>query len=119
MKNNEAIDLTDLISRYGDDQKCRNYLEHLRWKDGIRCPKCNGTKISSILKRDQHNCDSESCGHQFSVTAGTLFHYTPLPLSKKFLSIFPLCQSRQGKSGDKVKRMLGGKYQTGLGLLPR
>src|SRR5438876_7267003 len=35
MKNNEAVDLTDLISRYGDDQKCRTYLEHLRWKDGI------------------------------------------------------------------------------------
>jgi len=36
MRNNEALDLTDLISRYGDDQKCRTYLEHLRWKDGVR-----------------------------------------------------------------------------------
>ena len=63
MKNNEAIDLVELIERFGNDQKCRNYLEHLRWKDGIRCPKCNGEKVSSILKRDQHNCDTESCGY--------------------------------------------------------
>src|SRR5947209_4316115 len=33
MKNNEAADLTDLISRYGDDQKCRNYLEHFRLRN--------------------------------------------------------------------------------------
>jgi len=55
MKNNEAIDLVELVERYGDDQKCRTYLEHLRWPHGIRCPKCGGDKISSILKRDQYN----------------------------------------------------------------
>ena len=119
MKNNEAIDLTDLISRYGDDQKCRNYLEHLRWKDGIRCPKCNGTKISSILKRDQHNCDSESCGHQFSVTAGTIFHDTHLPLTKWFLAIYLLCQSRKGMSANQLKRMLGVNYRTAWFLCHR
>src|SRR5207253_2312888 len=95
MKNNEAADLTDLISRYGDDQKCRNYLEHLRWKDGIRCPKCSGDKVSSILKRDQYNCDTESCSYQFSVTAGTIFHDTHLPLTKWFLATYLLCQSRK------------------------
>src|ERR1035438_8704744 len=57
----EAIDLCELMERYGDEQSCRNYLEHLRWRNGVRCPKCNGEKVSSILKRDQYNCDNESC----------------------------------------------------------
>jgi transposase-like protein len=119
MKNHEAIDLTELISRYGDDQKCRTYLEHLRWKDGIRCPKCNSEKVSSILKRDQHNCDSESCGYQFSVTAGTIFHDTHLPLTKWFLATYLLCQSRKGMSANQLKRMLGVNYRTAWYLCHR
>jgi len=119
MKNGEAIDLCELIERYGDDQKCRNYLERLRWPDAVHCPKCNGTKISSILKRDQYNCDSESCGYQFSVTAGTIFHDTHLPLTKWFLATFILCQSRKGVSANQLKRMLGINYRTAWYLAHR
>src|SRR5438552_7713278 len=119
MKNGEAIDLVQLIERYGDDQKCRNYLERLRWPDGIHCPKCNGTKISSILKRDQHNCDSESCGYQFSVMAGTIFHDTHLPLTKWFLATYIMCQSRKGVSANQLKRMLGINYRTAWYLCHR
>jgi transposase-like protein len=119
MKNNEAIDLCELIERYGDDQKCRNYLERLRWPYGVRCPKCGGDKISSILKRDQYNCDSESCGYQFSVMAGTIFHDTHLPLTKWFLATFILCQSRRGVSANQLKRMLGINYRTAWYLAHR
>jgi transposase-like protein len=119
MKNGEAIDLCELIERFGDDQKCRNYLERLRWPDGVHCPKCNGAKISSILKRDQHNCDSDSCGYQFSVTAGTIFHDTHLPLTKWFLATFIMCQSRKGVSANQLKRMLGINYRTAWYLAHR
>jgi transposase-like protein len=119
MKNNEAIDLVELIERFGNDQKCRNYLEKLRWPEVVRCPKCNGTRISSILKRDQYNCDSESCGYQFSVTAGTIFHDTHLPLTKWFLATYILCQSRKGVSANQLKRMLGINYRTAWYLCHR
>lgn len=115
----EAIDLCELVEQFGDDQQCRNYLEKLRWHDGIRCPKCGGKKISSILKRDQHNCDSESCGYQFSVTAGTIFHDTHLPLTKWFLAVFLLCQSRKGMSANQLKRMLRIHYRTAWYLCHR
>lgn len=117
MKNGEAIDLCELIERFGDDQKCRNYLERLRWKDGVRCPKCGSQKISSILKRDQFDCDS--CRYQFSVTAGTIFHDTHLPLTKWFLATFILCQSRKGVSANQLKRMLGINYRTAWYLAHR
>src|SRR6476620_8891450 len=117
MKNGEAIDLVQLIERFGDDQKCRNYLEQLRWHDGVRCPKCGSEKISSILKRDQFDCDS--CRYQFSVTAGTIFHDTHLPLTKCFLSVFIMCQSRKGVSAHQLKRMLGINYRTAWYLAHR
>jgi len=63
----EVIDLCGQIAKFGDDQSCRKYLEHLRWPEGMRCPKGNGGKISSILKRDQYNCDSKSRGYEFPV----------------------------------------------------
>jgi len=119
MKNNESIDLVELIERFGDDQKCRNYLEMLRWHNGVRCPKCDGEKISSILKRDQHNCDNESCRYQFSVTAGTIFHDTHLPLVKWSLATYILCQSRKGVSANQLKRMLGVSYKTAWYLCHR
>jgi len=119
MKNGEAIDLVGLIAQYGDEQKCRNYLEALRWHNGIRCPRCNGDKISSILKRDQYECDKDSCGYQFSVTAGTIFHDTHLPLTKWLLATYMLCQSRKGMSANQVKRMLGVSYKTAWYLCHR
>jgi transposase-like protein len=115
----EAIDICELVERYPNDQKCRTYLEHLRWREGVICPKCQGTKISSILKRDQYNCDSESCGYQFSVTAGTIFHDTHLPLTKWFLAVYLLCQSRKGMSANQLKRMLRINYRTAWYLCHR
>jgi transposase-like protein len=115
----EAIDLCELMERYGDEQSCRNYLEHLRWRNGVRCPKCNGERISSILKRDQYNCDNESCRYQFSVTADTQFHDTHLPLVKWFLATFLICQSRKGMSANQLKRMLRINYRTAWYLCHR
>jgi transposase-like protein len=113
----EAIDLCELVERFPDDQKCRNYLEGLRWRKGVTCPKCQGTRISSILKRDQYDCDS--CRYQFSVTAGTIFHDTHLPLTKWFLAVYLICQSRKGMSANQLKRMLRINYRTAWYLCHR
>jgi len=115
----EAIDLCGLIQKFGDEQHCRNYLEALRWPKGVICPKCKGAKISSILKRDQYNCDNESCRYQFSVTAGSIFHDTHLPLMKWFLATYMLCQSRKGMSANQLRRMLGVSYKTAWYLCHR
>jgi transposase-like protein len=107
------------MERFGDEQSCRDYLEHLRWPRGVECPKCKGKKISSILKRDQYNCDNESCRYQFSVTADTQFHDTHLPLFKWFLATFLICQSRKGMSANQLKRMLRINYRTAWYLCHR
>ena len=77
------MNLVELIQDFADEKKCRAYLEKLRWPDGVLCPRCESAKVYRIVKRDQFVCDS--CEYQFSVTVGTIFHDTHLPLWKWFL----------------------------------
>jgi transposase-like protein len=113
----EAIDLCKLIEEFGSEDKCRTYLEMLRWHDDVKCPKCGSDKISRI--RDRHQFDCDSCRYQFSVTAGTAFHDTHLPLWKWFLAAYVLCESRKGVSANQIKRMLGVSYKTAWYLMHR
>ena len=113
----EATDLCKLIEDFGSEQKCRTYLEALRWPKGISCPKCQSVKISAILKRDKYDCDS--CRYQFSVTAGSIFHDTHLPLWKWFLATYLICQSRKGMSANQVSRMLHITYRSAWYLCHR
>ncbi len=80
MLKEQEINLISLIDRFHDEDKCRAYLEGLRWPDGLECPRCGGKTISRIKKRHQLDCDS--CRYRFSVTAGIIFHDSHLPLWK-------------------------------------
>ena len=111
------MNLVELIQAFGTDEKCRERLEQLRWPTGIECPRCQGKTISHIEKRDQFDCDS--CRYQFSVTAGTIFHDSHLPLSKWFLATYIICESKKGISANQLKRMLNVTYRTAWHLCHR
>jgi transposase-like protein len=111
------IDLVKLIERFHDEDECRAYLEELRWPGGIRCPRCHSGKISRIKKRRQFDCDS--CRYHFSVTAGTIFHDTHLPLWKWFLGVYLIVDSKKGISANQLRRMLGTTYRTAWHLSHR
>ena len=104
------MNLCELLLRFGDDTKCRAYLEALRWHDKVTCPNCQSEKISRILARNQFDCDS--CRYQFSVTAGTIFHDSHLPLTKWFATVYLMCESRKGMSAKQIERMMGISYKT-------
>lgn len=111
------VSLVKLIENFGSEDKCRAYLEELRWPDGVTCPRCSGTTISRITKRKQFDCDS--CRYQFSVTAGTIFHDSHLPLWKWFLAIYLICESKKGISANQLKRTLEVSYKTAWYLAHR
>jgi transposase-like protein len=113
----EAIDLCKLIDRFGSEDKCREYLEQLRWPTTKTCLKCRSEKVYPILGRNQYVCDS--CTYQFSVTVDTIFHDTHLPLWKWFLATYLLCESRKGMSANQIKRTLGISYKTAWYLCHR
>ena len=117
-RDRQDMNLVKLIERYGDDEKCRAFLEKLRWPEGIRCPRCISAKVSRVKARNQFDCDS--CRYQFSATSGTVFHDTHLPLWKWFLATYLMCESRKGMSANQLKRTLGiGSYKTAWHLCHR
>ena len=111
------MDLMSLFEKFGNDEKCRMYLEKLRWPDGVRCVRCGSEKISNIYKRNQFACDS--CDYHFSVTAGTIFHDSHLPLMKWFAAIYLLSESKKGMSANQLKRTLKVAYKTAWYLCHR
>jgi len=113
----EQLDIVRLFKEYGTDEACRDYLEHLRWPHGVRCPKCDSTSISRIKTRKQLDCNA--CRHRFSVTTGTIFHDSHLPLTKWFAAVYLLCEAKKGMSALQLKRTLGVAQKTAWYLCHR
>src|SRR5271170_3445046 len=113
----DSVNLCTLIEQFGSEERCRAYLEALRWPDEVRCPRCESDKISQIVKRPQYDCDA--CRYQFSVTAGTILNDSHLPLWKWFLATYLLCESKKGMSANQIKRTLGISYKTAWYLCHR
>ncbi len=111
------MNLPQLVAQFGSEDKCREYLVALRWPDGPRCPRCQGTKVSRIASRHQFDCDS--CRYQFSVTAGTIFHDSHLPLWKWLLAVYMVAESKKGISANQLKRTLKVSYKTAWYLCHR
>jgi transposase-like protein len=111
------MDLMKLMKECDTQDECRTILEELRWPDGVKCPSCKSEKISRIRKRFQYDCDS--CRYQFSVTSGTIFHDTHLPLPKWFAAVYLMCESKKGMSALQIKRTLHTGYNTAWYLCHR
>jgi len=110
--------LSDLLVRYNTDDKCREYLEELRWPKGPKCPKCESTDITRISTR-QSVLRCKSCQQQFTVTVDTIFHDSHLPLTKWFVAVLLMCEAKKGMSALQMKRTLGMAYQTAWYLCMR
>jgi len=111
------MNLMKLMKDFDTKKECREYLEELRWPDGVECPRCNGKTISRIQKRGQFDCDS--CRYQFSVMSGTIFHGSHLPLPTWFVATYLICESKKGISANQMKRTLCVSYKTAWYLCHR
>src|SRR6267378_2373933 len=98
------IDLMKLIVKFDTDEKCRIALEKLRWPEGVRCIRCGSEKISRNYKRNQFECTP--CGYHFSVTAGTIFNDSHLPLRKWFIATYLIVEAKKGISSRQLGRTL-------------
>jgi len=112
------MNLVDLITSFGTDDRCRQALEHIRWPQGVQCLRC-GTEARKIGGRFQYRCTLKGCEYHFSVTAETIFHDTHLSLWKWFLAVYLMCESKKGMSANQIKRTLSVSYQTAWYLCHR
>ena len=78
---------------------------------------CKGKSVSTIAERDQYDCNK--CRYQFSVTSGSIFHDSHLPLWKWFLAIYLMIESKKGISACQVQRTVQVSYKTAWFLCHR
>jgi len=96
--------LAEFERRFATEQACREYLARLRWPEGFTCPQCSG-KTFWPTKRGLWMC--ATCGHQASVTAGTIFQDTHKPLTAWFRVIWWVSCQKNGASALNLQRVMG------------
>lgn len=101
--------------RFHDEEAARKHLEALRWPNGVECPHCGGTERNVLLKGKATRPGVYFCGdcrQQFTVTVGTVFERSKIPLSKWLLVTHLMCASKKGISAKQVERMMGITYKS-------
>jgi len=106
----KGISLSEFFERYGTEKQCGKALERLKWPKGFVCERCGHDEYCFIKTRRYYQCGS--CGYQTSLIRGTLFHSTNLPLTKWFLAIYLISQSKNGIAALELKRQVGISYKT-------
>lgn len=102
--------LTEFNNYFLTESACRDYLFRLRWPDGFHCPQCAHTKAWPV-RETLYECSR--CGHQTSVTAGTIFQDTRKPLTLWFQAIWYVVGQKNGVSALGLQRVLGiTRYET-------
>ncbi|MEK6688511.1 MAG: IS1595 family transposase [Gemmatimonadota bacterium] len=109
--------LAEFERRFATEAACAAYLAEVRWPEGFRCPECTSSR-SWTTTRGLFVCSS--CQRQVSVTAGTLFHRSRLPLRTWFRVMWWVTNQKQGVSALGLQRLLGLKrYETAWNCLHR
>ncbi len=107
----------ELERRFSTEDACRKYLFALRWPEGFVCPRC-GRGDAWPMDRGLWLC--RSCRYQASVTAGTIFQDSHLPLTTWFRAMWHLTSQKNGASALGLQRVLGlGSYKTAWAMLQK
>jgi len=108
--------MTDLtLPIYNDAEASREHLEAIRWPDGPVCPHCGVAEGATKLTGAKHRpglYQCNDCREQFTVTVGTVFERSHVPLHKWVLATHLLSASKKGISSHQLHRMLGVTYKT-------
>ena len=107
-----GISMPEFLKHFGTEAQCEVALEQSRWPQGFVCPCCSETGCSVFIVGSHKMFQCRTCRHQTSLTAGTLFQSTKLPLTTWFLAIYLISQAKTGLSALALKRYLGVRYPT-------
>jgi ribosomal protein L37AE/L43A len=106
----KGLGLAEFNARYGTEERCHSALVRMRWPDGFVCPRCEGRTSSYSEGRRVFQCSA--CRVQTTVKAGTILHKSRTPLTKWFLAIHLLTQSKNDIAALELARQLGVKWDT-------
>lgn len=98
------MNIMQVFKRFPTQESCIKFLESKRWANGVICPYCNGSHTHKMPNELRHHCNN--CRKSFSVTVGTIFHDTRLPMQKWFLAISLILNAKKGISARQLARDL-------------
>ena len=101
--------LPELNRSFSTDEDFREILTKLRWPEGVECPRCHNRNVWWVQSRKQFTCSE--CSYQFSVTTGTIFKDSHLPLPIWFMAVLLLCEAKKGMSAHQLKRTIWGLHK--------
>lgn len=115
----EGLSLDRILRHFSTDEAARQYLESVRWPDGPVCAHCGGKeKVYAIAANPDSKVrpglyDCGECRAQFTVTVGTIFEDSKVPLRKWLVAWYLLCSSKKGFAAAQLQRALElGSYRT-------
>ena len=104
----KGISLNEFLKHYGTEEQCFSALYAWRWPNGFICPNCGHDKCCRLNTNTLQQCNR--CHRQTSVTAGTIFESTKLPLTTWFQGLYLITQDKKGISAMQLHRQLGISY---------
>jgi transposase-like protein len=117
---NQFKSLQDVANHFNSEDKCRSFLEKMRWNDGrIICPICGVRDAYRMADRKRYKCKDMDCRATFTVTVGTYMENTKLPLQKWLMAMYLLSAHKKGISSYQLARDLGIRQKAGWFLLMR
>jgi transposase-like protein len=107
----------EFLAQFKNENDCWNYIFQIRWPNGFVCPKCSGNKYWLTEQKLIH---CSFCGHQSSVTGGTIFHGTRKPLLLWFHIMWWVVAQKTGASTNNLMDLMGfGSYETAWSWLQK
>lgn len=107
-----GLSLNQFLAKYGEEQQCESAFESARWPEGFRCPKCGSGRHCSYRRGQRvkvYQCSD--CRTQTTLTEGTIFHSSKLPLTTWFQAMFFLTQNKNNVSMLELRRLIGVSYR--------
>lgn len=111
--------LTELAVKFKTRKQCLKFLKSLRFPNGLYCPRCASIKVCTIKTVNKFQCLEPECKYMFSVTAGTIFHRSHIPLQKWIIACFLICNAKKGISAKQIQRDLRVTYKTAWYMMHR
>src|SRR2546423_7065793 len=116
-KSHQQPSIFEVMQKFNTEERCIAHLERIRWPETLTCVRCNSERVFKYdtegkTGKMRHLYQCVDCKYNYSVTTGTIFHDTHLPLTKWFLAIYLICSAKKGISAKELQRQLQTSYKT-------
>ncbi len=112
-----SLNLTQFVARFNSEEHCLKTIFEQRWPRGFVCPGCGHDGGYWLAKPRTIQC--ASCIRQVSITSGTIFQRSKIPLVKWFLAIYLFSHDKGGCSASRMAKELGVRYTTAWLMLQK